>query len=403
MELVSLRLNSETKMKRFIFFVVLFFISLTFHAQDTFYNYLSMGKNEVGYCDSLLFDSEITYSQYSYSGSSPLFIQIWFPLKKSSNNSYMTWGDFRNRKVPENLRDVYAELSNKLDESAISYNIANDINDDEPIDYGNLTNQDILNQLKQIQTRSKSSPITNTAYPVIVYHHGSQGLSDENSTMAEFFASHGFIFISSNFHLPYPNMPFGLLPYDLEVKSKHDQSSAKAILQFARTLAKNKPVVFVGHSWGAQEGWCFLHEDNYADAFVSMETTIEFKNDSTRIKELWPFVYDAIKVKRNQFSIPILHFAATDEDKCFEFFKHTTIAQNIQAVIKQPFAHNSYTSLYMMRYFLNQDIVQPDKEILKNQIELYADHLELILAFFDSIQKKKSLTTQEFEDRFYLN
>src|SRR5690606_34502193 len=150
--------------------------------------------------------------------------------------------------------------------------------DEEPIDYGNLSHAEILKKIKDTPTQTVRSKLTKKTFPVIVYHHGSQGLSDENSIMAEYFASHGYIFISCNFHLPYPDMPFGLLPYDLETKSKHNQSSAKTILKFARNLAQDKGVYFIGHSWGAQEGWCFLNEENYADAFISMETTIEFGN-----------------------------------------------------------------------------------------------------------------------------
>jgi hypothetical protein len=83
-----------------------------------------------------------------------------------------------------------------------------------------------------------------------------------------------------------------------------------------------------------------------------METTIEFKTDSVQIKEMWPYVYDALKTKRNKFSIPILLFAATEEDKPFEFFEGVSNKEMIHASYKEPICPQQlYFILYDAVFF----------------------------------------------------
>jgi pimeloyl-ACP methyl ester carboxylesterase len=239
-----------------------------------------------------------------------------------------------------------------------------------------------------------------TNWPVIVYHHGSQGMSDENAVMAEYFASRGYVFVSANFHLPYPDTPFGLLPYALEQENKHNQSTAKQVIEFARTLTKNPNLFFIGHSWGAQEGWCFLDEPNMATAFVSLETTIEYKTDTLEIKDKWPYVYDALAVQKREFSIPILLLAAEDRDLNFDFFRDWSSVAMTYASYMLPFAHNSYTSAYLMRYFLGDAFAKPDVVVLRTQVEGYATHLELMEAWLDSVQKGVGFDREGFERGF---
>ena len=51
----------------------------------------------------------------------------------------------------------------------------------------------------------------------------------------------------------------------------------------AESLTRSNKLFYIGHSWGAQAGWYTLHEKNLADAFVSLETTIEFKTDTNEL------------------------------------------------------------------------------------------------------------------------
>lgn len=384
---------------KYILLLLIFFLTLFATAQESFYDHVNFGKFQSNYSNTVIYDSEIQYNQFGYSGDAPLFVQVWFPTLIKERNKYLKYGDFVLNNIPSNLTQVYKELQNQMDQIAIRDGVAHNIETDEPITYAANTAAEILERLKQIETRSVSTSLPSKLdYPLIVYHHGSQGLSYENSIMAEYFASLGYIFISANFHLPYENTTYGLLPYELEKENKHNQSTAKALINFAKSLSPQNQVFYMGHSWGAQEGWCFLNDSTWVSGFVSMETTIEYKTDTLKIKELWPYVYDAIKTKKNVFAIPILTFAAYDEALCFEFFEEVNSEETIYASYQKPFAHNSYTSMYLMRYFLSKGINQPDSELLLTQIEGYIAHLKLISAFTESI-----LNDEKFDLTSYTN
>ena len=162
---------------------------------------------------------------------------------------------------------------------------------------------------------------------------------------------------------------------------------------------------FVGHSWGAQEGWCFLHEKGWADAFVSMETTIEFKEiaDSLLIKERWPQVYEVLKTQNKQFALPILLFADTGLDEPFHFFAGKSSKEMLHVSPKTAFDHESFNATFLMRYFVRDRFPQSDENRMKEQLDLYYEHLQLIEAFFQSVQCTKSVDRESFKRVFYIN
>lgn len=388
---------------KYILLITLCSFSLFTRGQESYYDIIDLGEFQINYDDTVIYDNEIPYNQFGYSGDAPLFVQIWFPTKKKKSSRYLKYGDVVIKDVPSNLTHVHKELQNQMDQIVIRDGIAYNAETDEPIPYAENVKTQLFEQLKQIETRSiRASLPSQLDYPVIVYHHGSQGLSNENSIMAEYFASLGYIFISANFHLPYENTRYGLLPHEIEKENKHNQSSAKALINFAKSLSPKNQIFYIGHSWGAQEGWCFLHDSTWVNGFVSMETTIEYWSDTLKIKEIWPYVYDAIKTKKNMFSTPILTFAAVEEGLTFEFFEGVNSEETICASYKNFFAHNSYTSMYLMRYFLSKEINQPDSGFLLTQIEGYLAHLKLIYMFTESILNDETLVLSSLRESFQI-
>jgi hypothetical protein len=388
---------------KYILLITLCSFNLFTKGQESYYDFIDLGEFQINYDDTVINDYEIPYNQFGYSGDAPLFVQVWFPAQTKKSSKYLKFGDFVINDVPSSLAPVYKELQNQMDQIVIRDGIAYNAETDEPIPYAENVKTQMLERLKRIETRSiRASLPSQLDYPVIVYHHGSQGLSNENSIMAEYFASMGYIFISANFHLPYENTQYGLLPYQIEKENKHNQSSAKALLNFAKSLSPENQLFYIGHSWGAQEGWCFLNDPTCVNGFVSMETTIEYWSDTLKIKETWPYVYDAIKTKNNLFSTPILTFAAVEEGLTFEFFEGINSEETICASYKNFFAHNSYTSMYLMRYFLSREINQPDSGFLLTQIEGYIAHLKLIYMFTESILNDEGLVLSNFRESFQI-
>lgn len=285
--------------------------------QDSFYNVIKLGEYGIGYSESIIFNDKESYNQFGYSGAAPMFVQIWHPLKSQASNDYMKYGDFRERKLPKELDSVYNRLSRGMNNSFISYNIAEEYETFKPINYGKYSYEQVLDTLKKMPTKSIRHQLdTKTEFPIIIYHHGGQGVPDENYIMAEYFASRGYIFISANYHLPFEDMDYGSSTGNLNLVS-----FPKRLTTFAKKLTTSNKIFFIGHSWGAQIGLTYLYEEGWASGFVSLETTIEFKKDSSEIKQKWPNVYKVIKTDNKKFSLPILLAANTGKDEKFAFFK----------------------------------------------------------------------------------
>lgn len=389
-------------MKIITFYTLFIMLPLFAFSQNTGNGLLISGSYDVGYADSILFDTSSTYNQYGYDGYVPIFTQIWFPIKKNNaEKDLLTLGELKPKSLPQNLQAVYEKLQTKINEVIIRDALTYDLQNDEEIKYANYTHSEVLDLLLQLKTNAtRCSLPKKMKYPVIVYHHGSQGWSAENHLMAEYFASFGFIFIAANFHLPYENTTFGLLPYHLEKENKRNQSSAKAIISFAKTMTKNNHLFYMGHSWGAQEGWCFLNETNQVSAFISLETTIEYKSDTTIIKDRWPHLYHDLKIKNEKLNVPVLSCASVDEGINFDFFKDVCLNKTYFASYQKPFAHNSYTSIYLLRYFLKGQINLPDEDVLLEQWDGYRIHVQLIHDFIESVIENKDVQKSDYENEF---
>jgi hypothetical protein len=361
------------------------------------------GSMTVGYSQALIYDSSQTYQEYGYQGYLPILVDIWFPLSVKKDTT-IKFGDFQKRDLPDNLVAVHQELNKNLDESICRDALSEHIWTGEELNFGSLNKEAVLELIKSLDTKSLKAALPESMdFPVIVYHHGSRGQSYENHLMAEYFAERGYIFISANFHLPYSNTMFGLLPYRLEAMNRHNQSIAKTLINYARGLTRNSKLYFIGHSWGAQEGWCFLNEQGWADAFVSLETTIPFKSDPEVIREYWPQVYAKLVIQKNKFSIPTLVIEATEKDEAFPFFLNAANDRTWHVSSKKYFAHNSYTSVYLMRNFLGEVVQNSDSLELQEQVRLYHRHLSLIHDFLEDIAENKMWDYPEFTDDFYIH
>lgn len=382
-------------LRTLLFFV---FTSTACLAQSSIYDYMPLGKYHVGYAEDLLYIENSHYEQYAYKGKSPIFVRIWHPVESEIKGKELSYHRFFYSDIPFQLKPVYQYLNTQslelIYETVFKYNIENG----EEIDYGQLKSYDLTGKLTELKLKSKELAFSkNEKYPVIIYHHGSQGFSIENVAMAEYFASRGYIFIAANFHLPYNNQTYGL-----EESVKADYSRIKTLNKYARSIAGNNPLIYIGHSWGAQVGWCYLHEPNWVDAFISMETTIERKTNDAEIRDKWPFVYEVLKTKSEKFELPILMFANDPKNKKFSFFEHANLANTKYVTPKIEFAHESYTSIYFSRLFLQNEMVVPDKIELEKQLKYYVYHLEFMDAYLTSIMSKKQLKTGAFNTNFYI-
>jgi hypothetical protein len=382
--------------RRIIYSFLLFIQSFAVSGQNTLYDFVKPGDFQVGFKDTILFDAKYQYKAFDYVGMKPHFIQIWYPLTdKIENPTYLKFKDFSKGTKSDKLFSIQTKLKTHYQEAVIRDCIKENLASGEANDFGNFTNEDILHFLGETKTRSIfHNDFKLSQCPVIVYHHGAQSYSFENYAMAEYFASRGFIFVAANFHLPYENTIFGLTPFNKIVKDEEEQS-LRTILKYAKSLTNSTSVFFIGHSWGAQMGLRTFNQDTTIKGFISLETTIEFKTDQEKIKEMWPEVFQKVIAENGNYPFPIIFCAATGQEKPFPFFENINVPSVTFASTKKEFEHNAYLSSFYIRLFLDSNIKQTDSEILQDRLFLYVKHLELIDEFIDGILKAKKYPKNE--------
>lgn len=339
-----------------------------------------LGPFAVGYQDTLITVMGVPYAQFGYAGNAPLFVGIWHPMHTlPEEQEPLTWRALRHPALNGTVQRVHDALLTRMDSSFIEYDLRYPFGSEEPIDYGESDAEAIMQRLLDARTQAFRAWLEHPANaPVIVYHHGSQGLTDENRWMAEYFASRGYVFVSTNFHWPLEKAMYGT-----PLNWWPDSAAVSTLIGFSRSLTTTDSVLYIGHSWGAQEGWCLLHEPGLVQAFVSLETTIEWKTDSVEIKDKWPHVHDALRHRR--FPMPILMIADTETGPPFSSFVGVH-GEVTQADPLEEFDHESYTSAYLLRHLLNPLYPQPDSIEMEKQLRTYREMLGLIDAWLQSLR-----------------
>lgn len=338
----------------------------------------------IGFGDTLLYVDDLHYSGFGYDGPAPLFVQAWFPLvgtiaepvgRLDPNN--LRFHELRRPKLPPVLQPVYQQLLLRMDSAFIEYCLRYPFDGDDPIDYAPFTEEQVKDSLFALGTHAFRAALPlDGDRPVILYHHGAQGLSDENVWMAEHFAENGFIFLSSNFHWPLEGAMYGT-----PLVWEPDRTSIRTMLRFARQLANGGKVFYIGHSWGAQEGWCTLHEPGLADAFISLETTMEWKTDTAEVRDKWPHVLEAITT--HSYPMPILMVADSEGEPPYPMF--AGVRGDVSYLDpKEPFGHESYTSAYLLRLAGAGRFNVPDAVLLEEQAALYKALLGELLQFLQA-------------------
>ncbi len=144
-------------------------------------------------------------------------------------------------------------------------------------------------------------------FPVIIYHHGAGGTYDDNALMCEYFASHGFVVVSSSFLECRDNTVFESGDWNASV------SDLQSVLSFVQTLpiADGANIGLIGHSRGCQIGYAAT-SSQYAPykCFVGLDPTWDgmtyekLYNDWGKSNML-----KYIKANKGNYTVPILHMA----------------------------------------------------------------------------------------------
>jgi pimeloyl-ACP methyl ester carboxylesterase len=303
--------------------------------------------------------------------------------------------DFRRSAKHQVIQD---SLINKSTPYFIQYNIESSFDENKPVYFPFTDYKDVFQQLKITTSISQQGNIKEIKkFPVIIYHHGSQSNALDNHIMAEYFASHGYIFMAIQGHLPYPNKVYGDVA---QGESFYDLQAIKQVIAFVKSSFPGEKCFFAGHSFGAQLGWLLIKETLAIDGFISMETTIETKTDSMEVKLKWPDFYESILLMKGRLQTPILSLAYTYEESAFKFFKNKSVLQ-YNVTPRQYIDHDAFTSAWFLRLALDHEMEIPGKRNLTLQYNIYLKQLKLMHSFLESLSNKKGLNTESFENDFY--
>lgn len=377
-------------MRCLIIICLTYLLCSTTNAQESFYDFIKLGDDQVGIMDTIIFDLKYNYETSSYTGKKPYFIKIWHPVGKKHNGRYVKVKELFTFKQDEKLKIIQEQLTTEYKNLFIRDYLTENLKSGNLNNYGTYSHENVLDEIGELETRCIASSLIEVSnFPVVIYYNGSQGHPFENFGLFEYLSSRGFIVISASFELQFENNPFGMLPYERYVTDEY-QESLKTITRFAQSITNSPYVFFVGHSLGAQMGLRTFGQDTTIRGMVSLETSIEFTSDYEKIKELWPEVYHKIVTESVNYPFPILFCAATGEAKPFHFLENVKSPQVTYVSTTKEFEHNAYLSLFYLRYFLNNSVRQTDKEIIEKRLPLYAKHLDILHNFMVGIIKSEN-------------
>jgi hypothetical protein len=332
-------------------FLMLFFLVFTNYSDGQVKNKkwysLKFGAFNIGYRDTVIFDTTENYSFKNLNIKKPYFIHIWYPCevtqKKSLSFYYRDYWKFEkdstNSKLISNIMKIYYEQT--FGSSEIPPEIANTI--------------------VNVQKNAAKLP---GDFDVVIYYHGSQGVGIENSKLCEFLASHGFIVISPNFTLP-SDLVSKLIP-STNFKSKFDLNKLSPeimeniqvemnisemrnldfILKFVRQFSTNNKILGIGHSRGAQR---LLLSDrdsiNRLDKIITLHTTYE-EDDIEEICSIRPFDCSLIDGNEIFFTTQKFIFAPkyymNDTLKSPDFTFYDKFKNSSYIEINTPIEHNAF-------------------------------------------------------------
>ena len=360
------------------YIVVFYFITLPFasvFSQDVKNELnINFGRFNVGYRDTIIYDSSETFSYNNYLGIKPYFLHIWYPSsakkKNSPNFKFQDYWNFhtneQNEELLKNIKFIYCSQTFNSEE------------------FPNV----ILNQRGNVHYKGE---LIKNDLPVILYHHGSQGIGLENNKLCEYFASHGYIVISPNFSLP-SDLVSKLIPssnfktqFNLAKLTPENMQSIDSMMNhaelrnidFVMNFIKKFPefaekkIVGIGHSRGAQR--LFLSDkdtSNRFDKIIALHTLYEEDNPN-EICSIRPFDCQVLNDNLKHYTTPTFFIAPyyyKGEKKIDpDFSFHQKFQSAICITLNSTMEHNAFISDWLT-YAINVGIVKKERTSDYNEV-----------------------------------
>ncbi|HEX8252329.1 MAG TPA: hypothetical protein VF846_04195, partial [Thermoanaerobaculia bacterium] len=160
--------------------------------------------------------------------------------------------------------------------------------------------------------------------PLIIYGGGAGNASDENATLAEYLASHGFVFVSV------PAMGVASLDISLDAAGLETQTrDMEVALDVARRTHKPARVVAGGFSWGGAAAITLANRQPDISALFMLDS-------STTSKRFSPLVASAPFFDIARVSVPILDLHRQDETVTYDVLDRFRYAERFSFEMREP-------------------------------------------------------------------
>jgi hypothetical protein len=353
-----------------------------------FWGPLKSGNYLVSYRDTIIYKSDEQYTYLDYKGPKPFVLGIWAPSEAEMKGESLTLQSYfdlfsRTGKAAPAIAKL-RELELNLLAKEVGVNRATHERDT-TITAENLLVRTLL--ATRCNARLKLSNPSGK-YPVVIYHHGSGSIRQDNTVLFEFLASHGYVVISSNFHLPLSGSN------DLENfyggKKFNPVTDALFVTDFASKLpyVNAGQMYWSGHSWGAGVGLALNQQMKHPfKKFILLESTLE---DYTfeQINEMMPGRDSIFRHHAKDFITPTwLVSAARDyyeegkyvrlPDPEFVIFKKMPAITKICSRV--PMHHDTFVSIGPMKNVYAQEFYQSDALYNTRELDTYYGVVKFVL------------------------
>ncbi|HYO75698.1 MAG TPA: alpha/beta fold hydrolase [Thermoanaerobaculia bacterium] len=172
----------------------------------------------------------------------------------------------------------------------------------------------------------KDAPAGVGSFPLIVYGGGAGNVTDENATLAEYLASHGFVFVSV------PAMGASSNAITLDAAGLETQTRDLEVARdYARRIANadQQRVIAGGFSWGGASAIAFANRQPDVRAVFMLDS-------STTSKRYGSFVAGAPFFDIARFTMPVLDLHRQDEAVTYDVLDRYRYAERFSFEMREP-------------------------------------------------------------------
>lgn len=277
-----------------------------------FWGDLEPGPYEVGYRDTILYKQDEHFKFKNYDAAKPFFTMIWYPAKPAPGTPDMTLIDYWRFNGSEQCSELYSRWHKNFADVQDTFSLARIQN---VVGFpSGLSSKVLFDSITATTVHAKYRiPAVEGRFPCVLFHHGAQGMPDENSVTCEFLASHGFVVVSSSFSWPLEDHGWHTSVTDTTFDAATD-IGFMAEKAGAAVGVDAEHLFAIGHSWGAQELIAFdARKEKPFKSIIALHTTLE-PFDLETARKYWGSLVTLMQDSAGAMTTPTCILAPTDLD-----------------------------------------------------------------------------------------